>query len=86
MARLKLRKPFRNVVQSDHLLDHRINLLFCHQTDHLFSHKRQVDLRLSKTVTRHLELFVGIDNLLDAGDAYSVLRPFTVYGGARGRY
>ena len=47
VARLKLRKPFRNVVQSDHLLDHRINLLFCHQTDHLFSHKCQVDLRLS---------------------------------------
>ena len=46
----------------------------------------QVDLRLAKRFTRHLELFVGIDNLLDAGDAYTVLRPFTVYGGARGRY
>lgn len=46
----------------------------------------QVDLRLSKGFTRHLEIFVGIDNLLDAGDRFSVLRPFTVYGGARGKY
>lgn len=46
----------------------------------------QVDLRLSKTFTRHLELFVGIDNLIDAGDRFTILRPFTVYGGARGRY
>jgi outer membrane receptor for ferrienterochelin and colicins len=46
----------------------------------------QVDLRLAKRFTRHLELFAGIDNLLDAGDAYTVLRPFTVYGGVRGRY
>jgi outer membrane receptor for ferrienterochelin and colicins len=46
----------------------------------------QVDLRVAKRFTRHLELFVGIDNLLDAGDAFTLLRPFTVYGGARGRY
>lgn len=46
----------------------------------------QVDLRLFKRFTRHLEIFAGIDNLLDAGDRFSVLRPFTVYGGARGRY
>lgn len=46
----------------------------------------QVDLRLSKSFTRHFEIFAGIDNLLDAGDRFSVLRPFTVYGGARGRY
>lgn len=46
----------------------------------------QIDLRLAKRFTRHFELFAGIDNLLDAGDAYTVLRPFTVYGGARGRY
>lgn len=46
----------------------------------------QVDLRLSKRFTHHLEIFAGIDNLLDAGDRFSVLRPFTVYGGAQGRY
>lgn len=46
----------------------------------------QIDLRIAKTFTRHLELFVGIDNLVDAGDRFTVLRPFTVYGGARGRY
>lgn len=46
----------------------------------------QVDLRLAKRFTRHLELFVGVDNLLDAGDTFTALRPFTVYGGARGRY
>jgi outer membrane receptor for ferrienterochelin and colicins len=46
----------------------------------------QVDLRLAKRFSRHLELFAGIDNLVDAGDAFTVLRPFTVYGGARGRY
>src|SRR5690606_19262405 len=28
----------------------------------------QVDLRLFKRFTRHLEIFAGIDNLLDAGD------------------
>jgi hypothetical protein len=43
-------------------------------------------LRLFKRFTRHLEIFAGVDNLLDAGDRFSVLRPFTVYGGARGRY
>ncbi|MFK7991380.1 MAG: TonB-dependent receptor plug domain-containing protein [Sandaracinaceae bacterium] len=46
----------------------------------------QVDLRLSKRFDRYLELFVGVDNLLSAGDAYSLLRPFTFYGGLRGRY
>jgi len=46
----------------------------------------QIDLRLFKRFTRHLELFVGVDNLLDSGDEFSVLRPLTVYGGARGQY
>lgn len=46
----------------------------------------QIDLRVAKRFTRHFELFVGIDNLLDAGDAFTVLRPLTVYGGARGRH
>jgi outer membrane receptor for ferrienterochelin and colicins len=46
----------------------------------------QLDLRVAKHFTRHFELFAGADNLLDAGDRYSVLRPATFYGGARGRY
>jgi outer membrane receptor for ferrienterochelin and colicins len=46
----------------------------------------QIDLRLAKRFTRHFELFAGVDNLIDAGDAFTVLRPLTVYGGARGRY
>ncbi|MGF1467778.1 MAG: TonB-dependent receptor plug domain-containing protein [Sandaracinaceae bacterium] len=46
----------------------------------------QVDLRLAKRFTRHLELFAGVDNLIDAGDRFTVLRPLTVYGGVRGRY
>jgi len=46
----------------------------------------QLDLRAAKHFGRLLELFVGIDNLLNAGDDYAVLRPRTVYGGLRGRY
>jgi len=46
----------------------------------------QVDLRLAKHFGRPFELFVAVDNLFDAGDAYTALRPLTVYGGARGRY
>jgi len=46
----------------------------------------QVDLRLSKAFDHYLELFVGVDNLLDAGDRFTVLRPLLIYGGARGRY
>lgn len=46
----------------------------------------QVDLRLAKSFDRYLELFVGVDNLLDAGDRFTVLRPLLIYGGARGRY
>jgi len=46
----------------------------------------QLDLRVAKHFTRHLELFAGVDNLLDAGDRYSGMRPATFYGGLRGRY
>jgi len=46
----------------------------------------QVDLRASKRLGPHLELAVGVDNLLDAGDSFSVLRPFTFYGAVSGRY
>lgn len=46
----------------------------------------QVDVRLGKRFTRHLELAVGIDNLLDSTDQFTVLRPFTFYGSLSGRY
>ena len=46
----------------------------------------QLDLRLSKHFTQHLELAVGVDNLLDAGDEYTVLRPRTFYGSIAGKY
>jgi outer membrane receptor for ferrienterochelin and colicins len=45
-----------------------------------------LDLRLSKHITRHLELAVGVDNLFDAGDRFTVLRPRTVYGSIGGKY
>lgn len=47
---------------------------------------KQLDLRVAKHFGRALELFVGLDNLFDAGDAFTALRPLTVYGGVRGRY
>jgi len=46
----------------------------------------QLDLRVAKRFGRPLEVFAGVDNLLAAGDAYTALRPRTVYVGARGRY
>ncbi|WP_053236180.1 TonB-dependent receptor plug domain-containing protein [Sandaracinus amylolyticus] len=45
----------------------------------------QLDLRIYKRFERHLEISAGIDNVLDAGDAYLPLRPRTFYGGIRGR-
>ena len=46
----------------------------------------QVDLRVAKHWGRRLEAFAGINNLLNAGDRFTALLPFTVYGGLRGRY
>lgn len=46
----------------------------------------QLDVRLSKHFTRHLEIAAGADNLLDAGDQFAALRPLTVYGSIGGRY
>jgi outer membrane receptor for ferrienterochelin and colicins len=46
----------------------------------------QLDLRIWKRITRHFEASVGVDNVLDAGDAFLALRPRTFYGGLRGRY
>ena len=49
-----------------------------------------LDLRLRQRIGqrkgRHLELFAGVDNLLDAGDAqFLPLQPRTFYGGVTGR-
>jgi hypothetical protein len=46
----------------------------------------QLDVRLSKHFTQHLEIAAGVDNLLDAGDRFALLRPRTVYGSIGGRY
>lgn len=45
----------------------------------------QCDLRLAKDLFEHVEVFVGIDNVFDVGDAYLFARPRTFYGGVRGR-
>ena len=44
----------------------------------------QTDLRVGLTLLDHLELYAGVDNLIDAGDAFFALRPRTLYAGARG--
>ena len=55
----------------------------------------QVDVRISWAFLQqenrpagvdHFELSVGVDNILDAGDAYLALRPRTYWLGARARY
>jgi outer membrane receptor for ferrienterochelin and colicins len=45
-----------------------------------------LDLRASKHFSEHLELAIGVDNLLDAGDQFVALRPRTVYGSIGGKY
>jgi outer membrane receptor for ferrienterochelin and colicins len=46
----------------------------------------QLDFRVEKRFGRHLGLFLGVDNVLDAGDRFTVFRPRTFYGGAWGKY
>lgn len=46
----------------------------------------QLDVRAFKKFGRHFELFAGIENVTDAGDRFTTLRPRTYFGGARGRY
>lgn len=43
------------------------------------------DVRVGLTLFDHLDLFIGVDNVFDAFDAYFVSRPRTFYVGARGR-
>lgn len=44
------------------------------------------DMRVEKALGQHLEVFAGIDNLFDAADRYTVLRPRTFYAGLSGHY
>lgn len=44
------------------------------------------NLRVNKGFGDHVEAFAGIDNLLQAEDDFSTLRPRTYYAGLRGRY
>ncbi|MEM9865049.1 MAG: TonB-dependent receptor [Myxococcota bacterium] len=46
----------------------------------------QLDLRAGRSIGEHVELFVGLDNVLSAGDAFAALLPRTFYGGVRGSY
>ncbi|MFO0684180.1 MAG: TonB-dependent receptor [Sandaracinus sp.] len=43
------------------------------------------DVRVGLSLFDHLELFVGVDNVFDAYDAYFVSRPRTFFVGVRGR-
>lgn len=45
-----------------------------------------MDIRVAKTLFRFLELYAGADNLLNAGDVDTPLRPLSIYAGATGRY
>ena len=46
----------------------------------------RADARIEQRIGKHVELFLGVDNIADASDAFSQLKPRTYYGGARGRY
>jgi outer membrane receptor for ferrienterochelin and colicins len=46
----------------------------------------RADARIEQRIGKHVELFLGVDNIADARDAFTNLRPRTYYGGARGRY
>lgn len=46
----------------------------------------QADIRAEKGFGDRVALFIGVDNLFDAGDSYLVLRPRTLYGGLGFRY
>ncbi len=45
----------------------------------------QLDLRIAKQFFERLELAAGIDNVLDAGDRFTVIRPRIFYGGITGK-
>jgi outer membrane receptor for ferrienterochelin and colicins len=46
----------------------------------------RADARIEQRIGKHAELFLGVDNIIDASDVYANLKPRTFYGGARGRY
>ena len=46
-----------------------------------------LDARIAQTFTRHVEAYVGVDNILDAGNANdNPLVPRSYYGGVTVRY
>lgn len=46
-----------------------------------------VDLRVAQDLFGHAEAFVGVENLLDAGDHFTLpIQPRTFYGGVAGRF
>jgi len=44
------------------------------------------DARVEQALGEHVEVFIGIDNIFDAADTYTVLRPRTFYAGLSGHY
>jgi outer membrane receptor for ferrienterochelin and colicins len=46
----------------------------------------QLDARVYARFLDELEVFVGADNVADAGDGFTTLQPRTFYGGVRARY
>ncbi|OQX68129.1 MAG: hypothetical protein B6A08_12045 [Sorangiineae bacterium NIC37A_2] len=46
----------------------------------------QIDLRMSRAFSDEFELFAGVNNVAEAGDAYAALLPRQFYVGLRGSY
>lgn len=46
----------------------------------------QLDARIYARFLDEIEVFVGADNIADAGDGFTALQPRTFYGGVRARY
>jgi outer membrane receptor for ferrienterochelin and colicins len=44
------------------------------------------DVRIEQSLGKNVEVFVGIDNIFDAADTYTTLRPRTFYAGLSGHY
>jgi hypothetical protein len=44
------------------------------------------DVRVEQALGKNVEVFVGIDNIFDAADTYTTLRPRTFYAGLSGHY
>src|SRR5690606_3342247 len=46
----------------------------------------EADLSVTKSFSKHFELYAGINNLANAGDIYAAITPRQGYAGVRGSY